>query len=224
MAAPKKSKTKKPAGRIPLSQIRAAAAAKAEQAITAPKSVSERKAVPVRKPVAKVKAKKTVAKKIAATISSRVAESTERRRLTPAPVKPPAKKPVKLSAAELKAFKSELLYMRGRLADKVKRQSKASLKREDENIRGEEGTESFERFFALENTGTDQEIIYHIDEALRSIKEGNYGVCKNCGSLIQKPRLQALPFAKLCIRCQALQEKQDSANQRPVGRARQPEC
>lgn len=220
MAETKKAKAKKPAGRVPLSQIRAAAAAKAENGRKTEKTVSEQKAAPISKPASKVKSKKTVAKKIAATISSRVAESSERRRLTPAPVKPPAKKPVKLSPAELKAFKSELLYMRGRLADKVRRLSKASLKREDESSRGEEGTESFERFFALENTGNDQEVIFHIDEALRSIKEGTYGVCKNCGSLIQKPRLQALPFAKLCIRCQALQEKQDSANQRPSGRSR----
>ena len=68
-------------------------------------------------------------------------------------------------------------------------------------------TEAYDRFFAIETSGSFQEIIYHIDEALNSIKEGTYGICKNCGGLIQKPRLQALPFAKNCIRCQALLER-----------------
>ena len=71
----------------------------------------------------------------------------------------------------------------------------------------EDSTEAYERFFAIETSSSFQEIIYHIDEALNSIKEGTYGICKNCGGLIQKPRLQALPFAKNCIRCQALHER-----------------
>ena len=121
--------------------------------------------------------------------------------------KPPAKKTVRFSAADLEDFRKELLYMRGRIAAKIKSDNQASFKREDESHHAEDSTEAYERFFAIETSSSFQEIIYHIDEALNSIKEGTYGICKNCGGLIQKPRLQALPFAKNCIRCQALLER-----------------
>ena len=45
-----------------------------------------------------------------------------------------------------------------------------------------------------------------IDEALRRLAEGSYGLCAECGIEISEKRLQAVPFAKLCVECQAKQE------------------
>lgn len=45
-----------------------------------------------------------------------------------------------------------------------------------------------------------------IDNALERIREGSYGVCGDCGSNIPQARLQALPEATLCIRCQQQSE------------------
>lgn len=41
-----------------------------------------------------------------------------------------------------------------------------------------------------------------IDEALDEIDSGTYGRCRECGRRIRKARLEALPYATLCIRCQ----------------------
>ncbi|WP_300386019.1 TraR/DksA C4-type zinc finger protein [Clostridium sp.] len=41
-----------------------------------------------------------------------------------------------------------------------------------------------------------------IDGALRSIDEGSYGTCKNCGKNIDEERLKFLPYAENCIDCQ----------------------
>jgi DnaK suppressor protein len=41
-----------------------------------------------------------------------------------------------------------------------------------------------------------------IADAFRRLEEGTYGVCEQCGSHIPLPRLQAEPFAKLCVPCQ----------------------
>ena len=41
-----------------------------------------------------------------------------------------------------------------------------------------------------------------IDEALRSLEEGTYGVCADCGAEIPEARLKALPFATRCRGCQ----------------------
>lgn len=45
-----------------------------------------------------------------------------------------------------------------------------------------------------------------IDEALARLAEGVYGVCAECGAEISERRLEAVPFAKLCVDCQAQQE------------------
>jgi RNA polymerase-binding protein DksA len=216
MAERKTTKNKKSAskGRMSLAEVRAAAAAKAAAEKAAgrraksKKTPAERMAAPVRKQAAKVKQRPTIRKKIAAQMADAAAERAAEAQKAPEPFfKPPAKKTVRFSAADLEDFRKELLYMRGRIAAKIKSDNQASFKREDESHHAEESTEAYERFFAIETSGSFQEIIYHIDEALNSIKEGTYGICKNCGGLIQKPRLQALPFAKNCIRCQSLHER-----------------
>lgn len=47
-----------------------------------------------------------------------------------------------------------------------------------------------------------------IDEALARIKSGSYGICRNCGEPIKKARLEALPFATLCIKCKEVEEEE----------------
>ncbi len=216
MAEKKTTKSKKATGngRMSLAEVRAAAAAKAAAEKAAgrraksKKTPAERMAAPVRKQAAKVKQRPTIRKKIAAQMADAAAERAAEAQKAPEPFfKPPAKKTVRFSAADLEDFRKELLYMRGRISAKIKSDNQASFKREDESHHAEDSTEAYERFFAIETSSSFQEIIYHIDEALNSIKEGTYGICKNCGGLIQKPRLQALPFAKNCIRCQALHER-----------------
>ncbi|MBI3603709.1 MAG: TraR/DksA family transcriptional regulator [Nitrospirae bacterium] len=45
-----------------------------------------------------------------------------------------------------------------------------------------------------------------IDEALTRLDDGTYGVCAECGVEISEKRLEAVPFAKLCVVCQSRQE------------------
>lgn len=45
-----------------------------------------------------------------------------------------------------------------------------------------------------------------IDEALVRLSEGTYGICAECGVEISEKRLEAVPFAKLCVECQSKQE------------------
>jgi DnaK suppressor protein len=47
----------------------------------------------------------------------------------------------------------------------------------------------------------------HIDVALEAMRSGNYGTCDGCGSGIPLARLQALPYATMCIGCQREAEK-----------------
>ena len=46
-----------------------------------------------------------------------------------------------------------------------------------------------------------------IDRALERIEDGSYGVCAGCSNDIPPRRLEALPFATLCVSCQSVADK-----------------
>ncbi|MEI6211247.1 MAG: TraR/DksA C4-type zinc finger protein [bacterium] len=114
---------------------------------------------------------------------------------------------VQFNSKDLEHFRKELLVLRDRLTGQVAKMRQDSLTRDDEVNPEEDGSDAFDRLFTLERAGSDQDIIFTIDESIRAIDEGAYGVCEACSSLIEKPRLQALPFAKNCIQCQSEMER-----------------
>jgi DnaK suppressor protein len=73
--------------------------------------------------------------------------------------------------------------------------------------REEEATEVFEmeKRLAVEHQITDT--IALIDHALEKYEAGTYGVCDDCGQPIEQGRLEALPYANLCLTCKSKQAK-----------------
>jgi RNA polymerase-binding protein DksA len=51
-----------------------------------------------------------------------------------------------------------------------------------------------------------EQILTEIDAALRRIEDGTYGTCVNCGQEIPRERLEAYPWASLCIGCKRRSE------------------
>jgi RNA polymerase-binding protein DksA len=68
------------------------------------------------------------------------------------------------------------------------------------------GTDNFQRELALGLVSNEQQVLYRIEEALKRIDEGTYGVCEVCGERIKEARIKALPFATMCISCQEKEE------------------
>ena len=60
---------------------------------------------------------------------------------------------------------------------------------------------------ALKLKQTDAKILQAIEEALKRIDKGTYGVCRDCGEMIAPARLNAIPWTRVCIACK---EKQKS--------------
>ena len=52
-----------------------------------------------------------------------------------------------------------------------------------------------------------EHVIAEINAALRRIDEGTYGTCVRCGSTIAKERLEAMPYATMCIECKRVDER-----------------
>jgi DnaK suppressor protein len=68
-------------------------------------------------------------------------------------------------------------------------------------------------------TDRDRDKLQAIDEALARIDEGTYGACESCESDIAEGRLEALPFTRLCITCQAEREKEAKTMKREEDRS-----
>jgi len=49
--------------------------------------------------------------------------------------------------------------------------------------------------------------IHEIEEAIQRIDEGVYGACERCGMQIDRRRLEVLPQARFCLKCQEKQER-----------------
>src|SRR3954463_7984076 len=54
---------------------------------------------------------------------------------------------------------------------------------------------------------TDAKILQAIEEALYRMEKGTYRICRDCGEEIAEPRLNAIPWTRVCIKCK---EKQSS--------------
>ena len=52
---------------------------------------------------------------------------------------------------------------------------------------------------------TDAKILQAIEEALYRMEKGTYGICRDCGEEIAAPRLNAIPWTRVCITCKAKQ-------------------
>jgi RNA polymerase-binding protein DksA len=48
-----------------------------------------------------------------------------------------------------------------------------------------------------------------IDSALTRIRQGKYGLCMKCGKRIPQDRLEAIPYALLCIECKTVEERRN---------------
>lgn len=52
-----------------------------------------------------------------------------------------------------------------------------------------------------------RELLEKVERALEKLSKGKYGLCERCGNQIEKARLEALPYAELCIECKRKEER-----------------
>ena len=129
-----------------------------------------------------------------------------------------------MKAADLKVFKAALESMRARLRGDVATMADAALRKTRSEANGDLssmpihmadiGSDAYEQEFTLSLMATEEGTLDLVQQALGRIRARTYGTCEECGGVIAKKRLEAIPFAPLCIRCA---EKLENG-----GRPRQP--
>lgn len=68
------------------------------------------------------------------------------------------------------------------------------------------GSASFERETAQSLSNHARGLLLQIDDALRRMDAGTYGLCEGCGEPIEAERLEAIPYATLCMECKRREE------------------
>jgi RNA polymerase-binding transcription factor DksA len=91
-------------------------------------------------------------------------------------------------------------------ADELAREREAGDTQFDEES-GEGDTVNIERERDLLLSASARQVVEEIEEALLRMKKGTYGVCKYAGRKISVERLEAIPWANVCVDCKARAER-----------------
>ena len=122
----------------------------------------------------------------------------------------------KMSVRDREFFKKLLLNLREHVVHEISFLAGNNLKGQDVASSGEDGTDNFNRESALKLVSSEQDLVYEIDEALRRIEHGTYGICEVSGKAIERERLKVLPHARHCVEVQSEMER-GRTRYRPFG-------
>ena len=112
---------------------------------------------------------------------------------------------------ELDLFRETLQGLRARLRGDLYQMTDEALRRDSNGGTGnlsnvplhmaDLGTDNYDQEFKLGLIENEQTTLELVNDALRRMHQGTYGLCAECSEPISKARLQAIPYAKNCIGC-----------------------
>mgnify|MGYP001578405248 CR=1 FL=1 len=190
------------------------------------------------KKTAKVKPKKAAPKKLTAKPVAKLKAAPVNRTLplkkaVVKPIAPAPEIPDEIPEKTFKPFKwtewhhkqkKKLLELRDRLLEGIDAVERDHLRKLPSDSSGElshygthmadAGSDSYDRDFALSILSQEQDALYEIDEALKRLDDGRYGTCEMSNKPIPKARLEAIPFARFSVECQAQVERNQGNRRR----------
>lgn len=219
-SAPAKAPKKKIAARKPAAPAkRAKAKAKAPMSKAVKKPVA--KTVVAKAPAAKAKPAPAPVRKLTA------AEVKKNGRIAREAAEHPTKEILRnnhVKERRLDPFtrgqRDKLLQLRDAMVDSMAGVAQDTLRSRAEGSeasafgmhQADAGSDAYDRDFALSLLSQEQDALYEIDQALKRIELGSYGVCEMSGKPIMHARLEAIPFARYTVECQSQLEKQNKAS------------
>ena len=129
-----------------------------------------------------------------------------------------------MNKKELKKYQEVLFTMKEKIVGSLSHLEGDNLNQSQKDSSGDlsgysthladAASDAYDREFALNLASKEGSILYDIDYALKQIDDGSYGTCELCEKEIPARRLQAVPYAKLCIKCQELEEMKNTGRRR----------
>ena len=173
------------------------------------------------------KATKKATKKVAKKVAKKPAKKVVKKAAKKAVVKKAAKKVNRVKVPSkpvvLKGFAKKqhqrLLDLRDGILDAMYGVTHDTLKNTDGMETGgggmhtgDAGSDSYDRDFALNLLAKEHDALSEVEHAITRAETGLYGVCEMSGERIPNERLEAIPFARYTVSCQALWEKEHGNN------------
>ena len=110
---------------------------------------------------------------------------------------------------KVKAYRDKLLARRESLFSQVTEAEMSSRERDLEATQdpADMAANAYTKELLISMSANDRKLLQLIDEALERVERGEYGECVNCGEPLTEKRLDAVPWARYCLKCQDLQER-----------------
>ena len=109
----------------------------------------------------------------------------------------------------MKGYRDRLLGRRESLFSQVTEAEMSSRERDAEATQdpADMAANAYTKELLISMSANDRKLLELIDEALVRVESGEYGECVNCGEPVLEKRLDAVPWARYCLKCQDLQER-----------------
>jgi DnaK suppressor protein len=109
----------------------------------------------------------------------------------------------------LEYYKKRLLTRRDELVRTITRTEEEGRQADDDPTvdLADKAANSYTKEFLFGQTSSDRNMLNMIDEALKRIRNEEYGECMSCHEEMQQKRLDAVPWARHCISCQEKMEQ-----------------
>ncbi|MBN1996556.1 TraR/DksA C4-type zinc finger protein [candidate division KSB1 bacterium] len=121
-----------------------------------------------------------------------------------------------MDKVQLEKYKQLILKKREELLKELDYLKDSGLNSSVKDVSGEhsayafhmadQGTDTMEREQQYMFASREGNYLYHLNMALERIEKGDFGVCVSCGKDINPERLEAVPHARLCIKCKSREE------------------
>ena len=110
---------------------------------------------------------------------------------------------------KVKAYRDKLLARRESLFSQVTEAEMSSRERDLEATQdpADMAANAYTKELLISMSANDRKLLQLIDEALERVERGEYGECVNCAEPLAEKRLDAVPWARYCLKCQDLQER-----------------
>jgi DnaK suppressor protein len=114
-----------------------------------------------------------------------------------------------LKGAKVEKFRQRLLAKRKELLSGVRGANVKNMESTNGEIQdiADQASSAYTKEFLLSIGDAERRMLKQVDDALHKIGKETYGLCEACGEMISERRLEALPFARLCIACQEEEER-----------------
>lgn len=109
----------------------------------------------------------------------------------------------------VRVFRDKLLDRRESLVGQVQQAELYTRERDAEATQdpADMAANAYTKELLVSMSDNDRQLLNLIDEALERMDDSGFGKCIRCGQAVPEKRLEAVPWARHCVRCQDLHER-----------------